>query len=283
LVFLEAMVAPDNMLICVASADAYHLGVLSSAVHVAWALAAGGRLGVGNDPRYNKTRCFDPFPFPVATQEEEGRIADLAERLDAHRNAALERDNAVTMTGMYNVVEKLRTGEPLTPKERKVHEVAACGVLGDLHAEVDRLVAEAYDWPWPMDTEEILARLVALHDERVEEERRGIVRWLRPDYQIPRFGEAVEAEVAAAGAPEADEERAEDLPDWPADAIEQLTALRAALADQPETVEEAAGRFRGARRAEVEKHLETLEVLGVVTRREDGRWQAQGVGVLART
>ena len=48
--------------------------------------------------------------------------------------------------------------------------------------------AEAYGWPWPMEKEEILERLVALLDERVEEEQRGIVRWLRPDYQIPRFG-----------------------------------------------------------------------------------------------
>jgi hypothetical protein len=39
-----------------------------------------------------------------------------------------------------------------------------------------------------MEREEILERLVALHDERVEEEKRGTVRWLRPEYQIPRFG-----------------------------------------------------------------------------------------------
>ncbi len=58
------------MLIAIASADALHLGVLSSAVHVHWALAAGGRLGVGNDPRYNKSRCFETFPFP---DEDTGR------------------------------------------------------------------------------------------------------------------------------------------------------------------------------------------------------------------
>lgn len=45
----------------------------------------------------------------------------------------------------------------------------------------------AYGWPWPMGRAEILERLVALHDERVAEEQRGIVCWLRPDYQIPRF------------------------------------------------------------------------------------------------
>lgn len=56
--FLDAAIAPDNMLVCVALDDANALGVLSSRVHVVWALATGGRLGIGNDPRYNKSRCF---------------------------------------------------------------------------------------------------------------------------------------------------------------------------------------------------------------------------------
>ncbi len=186
------------------------------------------------------------------------------------------------MTGMYNVVEKLRSGEPLTEKERKVHEIAACGVLRDLHDELDRLVADAYGWPWPMETDEILARLVALHDERVEEERRGLVRWLRPDYQIPRFGDKVEGDLALDDAPaEPDDDTPTDLPDWPDDPIEQLTALRTAVADKPRTVEQAARRFKGAVRAEVEKHFEALEVLGVVARVEEGKWQARGgVGVI---
>ena len=57
------------------------------------ALAVGGRLGVGNDPRYNKSRCFETFPFP---DEDTGltpalreRIAALAEQIDAHRKCVL--------------------------------------------------------------------------------------------------------------------------------------------------------------------------------------------------
>src|SRR5690606_6840993 len=120
--FLDAEVAPDDALRVIASPDAFHLGVLSSRIHVTWALAAGGRLGVGNDPRYNQTLCFNPFPFPAPPPELRQRIAEAAERLDRHRKEALERDERVTMTGMYNVVEKLRSGEPLTEKERAVHE-----------------------------------------------------------------------------------------------------------------------------------------------------------------
>jgi hypothetical protein len=84
-VFLDASILPDNMLVNIASSDAYLLGVLSSRIHVAWALAAGGRLGFGNDPRYNKTRCFEPFPFPDASEPQRERIRFLGDQLDAHR------------------------------------------------------------------------------------------------------------------------------------------------------------------------------------------------------
>jgi hypothetical protein len=183
------------------------------------------------------------------------------------------------MTGMYNVVEKLRTGETLMPKERKVHEVAACGVLRDLHDDLDRLVADAYGWPWPMETEEILARLVALHDARVEEEKRGYVRWLRPDYQISRFGDKVEAQVEGVEEEGRERQIEEELPDWPSDVLEQLTALRAVVVDRPVTVEQAARQFRGARRADVEKHLEALKVLGVVAKVNGGRYHVQAAGM----
>jgi hypothetical protein len=83
--FLDASVLPDNMLVAVASDDAWHLGVLSSRIHGLWALRAGGWLGVGNDPRYSKSRCFDPFPFPQATEIQKAAISAAAEDIDAHR------------------------------------------------------------------------------------------------------------------------------------------------------------------------------------------------------
>jgi hypothetical protein len=62
--FLDASVLPDNKLINIAVDDAWVLGVLSSRVHVAWAMRSGSWLGVGNDSVYAKTRCFETFPFP---------------------------------------------------------------------------------------------------------------------------------------------------------------------------------------------------------------------------
>jgi hypothetical protein len=62
-VFLDETILPDNKLIAIALDDAYYLGVLSSRIHVTWAMAAGSWLGVGNDSVYVKTACLEKFPW----------------------------------------------------------------------------------------------------------------------------------------------------------------------------------------------------------------------------
>jgi hypothetical protein len=167
---------------------------------VAWALAAGGRLGVGNDPRYNKTRCFETFPFPEPSESLISRIRRLGEDLDAHRKQRQALHPTLTMTGMYNVLERLRRGEPLDPKERIIHEQGLVSILRQIHDALDTAVLAAYGWSDLTEPlldsapgseqaaaieETILQRLVALNTERAAEERRGLIRWLRPDFQNP--------------------------------------------------------------------------------------------------
>ncbi|MBV9528338.1 DNA methyltransferase, partial [Sphingomonas sp.] len=60
--FVDGVTVPDHMAITVSSEDGFHLGVLQSTIHLAWALRTGGTLE--DRPRYNKASCFDPFPFP---------------------------------------------------------------------------------------------------------------------------------------------------------------------------------------------------------------------------
>jgi hypothetical protein len=279
--FVDSTIAPDGKLVCIASADAYVLGVLSSFIHEAWATAAGGRHGVGNDLVYSKSLCFSPFPFPHSKPDFSAPIAAIAQAIDSHRQDALARDERVTMTGIYNVIAKLRTGEPLTPKERTIHELAACGVLRDLHDELDALVARAYGWPWPLSREAILERLVALHAERVAEEARGLVRWLRPDYQAPG-ADAAAPTAAAAAAPAADDDVADGtvagaaLLPWPAGAIDQIAALTRLVAAHPLAPAEAAARFAEAPVVIVARHLETLALLGEVRVGGDGRYGGIG-------
>jgi hypothetical protein len=283
-VFLSGDILPDNMLVNIASADAWHLGVLSSRFHVCWALTAGGTLE--NRPRYNKSQCFDPFPFPTATPEQEARIRDLGEKLDAHRKARQTLFPKLTMTGMYNALEALRAGRELTAKEKTVHEQGLVTVLRELHDELDAAVADAYGWPVDLPDEEILSRLVALNAERAKEEKQGKIRWLRPEYQTKSKTErkAVQAKLVpdaemapatpkgkaspAANAPKQAKASSVKAP-WPAELLEQTQAVRAVvstLQDKgiPVTKDSVAECFTRAPRARVEEILRVLEALGFV-------------------
>src|SRR6185437_16090666 len=134
----------DGSVIAIASDDYGSLGVLSSEVAQIWILAAGGTLE--NRPRFHTETCFDRFPFPAATEVQQARIRDLGEQLDAHRKRCQAAHPDLTLTGMYNVLEKLRAGEKLTEKERIIHEHGLVSVLRQLHDELDAAVLEAYGW-----------------------------------------------------------------------------------------------------------------------------------------
>lgn len=157
------------------------------------------------------------LPFPDASPEQQAQIRDLAERLDAQRKRQQAQHPELTLTGMYNVLEKLRASEPLTAKDKTIHE-QALALLRELHDELDRAVFAAYGWddlaaqlvgkpgattPLPDKPEaqaeaeeELLRRLVALNAERAAEEARGLVRWLRPEYQNPSAAVAPEQREA---------------------------------------------------------------------------------------
>ena len=329
--FLQADVLADHSVVCIASDDAATLGVLSSQVHVLWALAAGARLGIGNDPRYNKTRCFDPFPFPdlhaadkfggpigVAIASPDGstdetrtfgeypsdRIRRLAEQLDAHRKRQQTAHASLTLTGMYNVLEKLRSGEPLTAKDRAIHEQGLVSVLRQLHDELDEAVLYAYGWgdllpllriahgndaPGSGQTREdarrafdeaILERLVALNAERAAEEARGHVRWLRPEYQNPEARIPEQQAIEATPGEGDDEAPAATVPQakpqpWPKDTVAQVRAVADVLAVSPVSlsVDEIAARFtsRGPWKKRLPKLLEMLVALGRA-READGQF-----------
>ena len=47
---------------------------------------------------------------------------------------------------MYNVLEKLKSAEPLNDKEKIIHEQGLVSVLKSLHDEIDLAVLDAYGW-----------------------------------------------------------------------------------------------------------------------------------------
>jgi SAM-dependent methyltransferase len=286
--FLDAAIAPDNKLVCVALDDGYFLGVLSSRVHVVWALAAGSWLGVGNDPVYAKSRCFETFPFPVATAAQQARIHDLAEQIDAHRKRVLAAHDELTLTGLYNVLEKLTSGDELTAKEKLAHEKGLVAVLKQLHEELDAAVLDAYGWRDQPDEQTLLAHLVALNAERAAEEAAGTIRWLRPEFQNPQAAQAaIGLESGGSGRRNQKSDAAPSLPAparaptqnaWPPTLPDQLAAVARILADTPTAQTEAqlAANFTGKGRwkSRLPDILAALEALGRARRVEDGRWMS---------
>jgi hypothetical protein len=280
--FLDTRVLADNKLICFALSDSYHLGVLSSSLHRTWSQATGGLLE--DRPVYIKTRCFDPFPFPSPTPVQAARIRDLGEALDAHRKRQQALHPSLTITGMYNVLEKLRSGEPLTAKEKAIHEQGLVSVLKQIHDDLDAAVFEAYGWPASLTDEEILERLVALNAERAEEEKRGLVRWLRPEFQNPAGTKAEvqgEIEVEEEAGPVETPAAAKAL-SWPKALPDRISAVRQWTAGQRKAITpaEAAATFKGAKPSDLEPILESLGALGLlraVPGAEGRRW-ASSVG-----
>ena len=264
-------------------------------------------MGIGNDSRYQHDTVFSQFPFPILTDPQKDHLATLGERLDAHRKDRLAAHDHLTMTGLYNVLERIRELDndadvpPLTEAERDVKDAGHVQILKEIHDEIDRAVLDAYGWsdlapaligkpgattPSPHKSpeqeaaeEELLTRLVALNQERAAEESKGIIRWLRPDYQIPKLGKKApqppEAELDVVADQPVPVAAAAAVPSWPKDSYEQIKLVRELLqrADAPLRPAEIASRFKGGRkRAErVETVLARMEEIGVARRAEDGR------------
>jgi hypothetical protein len=154
-------------------------------------------------------------------------------------------------------------------------------ILKELHEQIGRASFDAYGWPHTLKDEEILARLVALNAERAEEEARGLVRWLRPDYQRPRFGKGLVSEVAIE-LDLGDTVIAIDkgLPVFPKDRYEQPLAVKRVLmsASRPMSAEALSRAFKGPAKARVRRIEDILNVLaryGDIVEMGEGKFVAR--------
>jgi len=324
-VAIDLRTIADSTTVLFAFDDFYFLGVLSSSIHVSWVLAAGGTLE--DRPRYNKSVCFETFPFPAIEEGElKQRIRDLGERLDAHRKRQQELHPGLTLTGMYNVLEKLRSGEALTAKEKQIHDQGLVSLLKQLHDDLDQAVLEAYGWqdlsakethcsgglrpsmplaesegassfaidghrpplqntssatPQSME-DELLTRLVALNHRRAAEEKSGLIRWLRPEYQNPSASvisdghkppqqanlPGTEATTAQSKIQNQQSSIINPSSTWPTKLPAQVTLIRQLLSTNPtataEILSQQFGRKNQKRTEQIEGIIETLRGLGQV-------------------
>jgi hypothetical protein len=283
--------------------------VLSSQVHVAWALAQGGTLE--DRPRYNKTRCFETFPFPALNEAQKTEIGRIAAALDAHRKTRIETHPELTMTGLYNVLEAVRAEGDLSAKEKKIYELGLVGLLRELHDELDAAVLAAYGWEdldeiskglengnfydfktcgyVVYDThttsgfyqiysehraqigEELLTRLVELNQQRAAEEARGIVRYLRPEYQNPETsgqssGNSEHTELKTTSPQLKTGQLKTAKLEWPKALPEQAAAVRRAIRQtgwtSAQDIAPLAQQFKGVRAPKVQAIAEALIALG---------------------
>jgi type II restriction/modification system DNA methylase subunit YeeA len=157
-VWLDAYVVPDKRLCVFARDDDYFFGVLHSRVHEVWSLATSSRHGVGNDPTYNNTTCFETFPFPWPPGREptdDPRVEAIA---TAARELVEKRDRWLNPEGASEAELKKRTLTALYNDRPAWLDLA--------HRKLDRAVLAAYGWPEDLDDEAILERLLALNLER---------------------------------------------------------------------------------------------------------------------
>ena len=278
-VLLDVSILPDDALMNFFVDDAGMVSVLSSSVYAAW--FAAGASSLEDRPRFIKHSCFDPFPFPDPSDALRARLRDLGEELDATRKTVQAEHPDLTLTGLYNVLEKVRAGTPLDAKDEDVKDRGRVLILKDLHDQIDRAVADAYGWPHDLTDEQILERLVALNAERAAEEAAGHVRWLRPDYQIPRFAKG--AAAATSGQLDLGETVVaidKSLPAFPKDKGEQAMAIHAVLqaANRPMDAAVVSRAFKGGgKRIEqrVVQALSTLVRYGWITALPGGAYAAR--------
>ena len=143
----------------------------------------------------------------------------------------------------------------------------------DISSRHGRALATAYHWPADIKDEEILERLVALNRERAEEERRGLIRYLRPAIKKQKRQNptgTTQQTLATSGDEEEEQPAAPTKPakikkqPWPKTLSEQASAVQAALTQHAAPADETdlAKHFTRANKERIGELLETLASLG---------------------
>ncbi len=149
-----------------------------------WALGVGNFLGVGNDPRYTPTSCFETFPFPedltpntpAADYADDPRaqaIATAAARLNELRENWLNPSDFVqrvpeVVASYPDRILPVDENAAVILKERTLTKLYNKwpAWLDHAHRDLDAAVASAYGWPLDLSDDLILERLFALNQRR---------------------------------------------------------------------------------------------------------------------
>ena len=141
--FLDENAIVSDSAFAIYDAPEWLFGILTSAMHMAWVRAIGGRLKT--DYRYSAGLCYNPFPFPQLTSEQKAALEDAAWEVLGAREA----HHGKTLAELY---------DPDTmPAD-----------LREAHHQLDLLVDSCYQQQPFRDENERLELLLKLYDKMRE-------------------------------------------------------------------------------------------------------------------
>ena len=146
--FIDSSIVVTNAVLFIPKANVYHLGILTSNVHMAWMRAVCGR--IKSDYRYSKEVVYNNFPWPTPTDTQKAKIEQTAQAiLDAR---ALYPD--ASLADLYDETT-------MPPQLRRAHQ------------NNDRAVMQAYGFSVKDMTEsKCVAELMGMYQRLTEGEPR---------------------------------------------------------------------------------------------------------------
>jgi hypothetical protein len=194
-VWLTTVALPANVVIVFGRGDDCFLGLLQSRSHEVWSITQGTQLREKESgARYTPTTCFETFPFPQPSSEQEAAIGAVANELHALRSAWLNppewtREEILEFPGSVDGPWARYVSNPnergigtvcyprLIAKDAEAAQLLAKRTLTNLynerptwldlaHRKLDEAVFAAYGWEPALPDDEILTRLLALNQER---------------------------------------------------------------------------------------------------------------------
>ncbi|HWN42464.1 MAG TPA: DNA methyltransferase [Thermoanaerobaculia bacterium] len=183
---------PDSQVFVFARSDDYFFGVLHSRLHEGWSLVQGTQVRERESGfRYTPGTCFETFPFPEPTPDQQEAVAGAAKELDDLRNRWLNppewtREEVLEFPGSADGPWARYVHDPdergigtvryprLIPKDEKAAEQLRLRTLTNLynqrptwldlaHRKLDETIFAAYGWSPDLSDEEILGKLLELN------------------------------------------------------------------------------------------------------------------------
>ena len=126
--FMNSDTLCSDLVFIIPDATLYHLGILTSNVHMAWMRAVCGRLK--SDYRYSKDVVYNNFPWPTPTDEQKAKIEQTAQAILDARDLYPD----CSLADLYDEAT-------MPPELRKAHQqndkavMQAYGFWGKLNSE----------------------------------------------------------------------------------------------------------------------------------------------------